>query len=156
MGHACAVGDRVVTAHHVMVQNQDHAYWSNEQEQHGEAESSVVDLFRDFVTITLTNGEWVRYLPLAHTVEVGEKVRWIQFNQKNENVAMQPEVIESEVIMILGGHLILKDPPTPGASGSCVVNAANEVVGLAVWGMAMQNAKGIAGVVDLTKGFAKL
>jgi len=73
------------------------------------------------------------------TVEVGDVLRYWQFNLEDSSKAFDSQMRETRLIRKLGGYMVFKDAPVPGASGSCIVNSKGLVVGIVVWGMKMKD-----------------
>jgi hypothetical protein len=138
MGHACAVDGRVLSAGHIA--------------------APYVNGAKTFPHYTWSDGKkggWLRYLTHSHSRDlgmmepyygdypdfqyrqetpatVGQHVTWYEYNYIPGNV-LSTVRREGVVERLQAGHIIVDAKPNPGASGSCLFNARNEVIGIVTW-----------------------
>lgn len=63
--------------------------------------------------------------------KVGDSVWLVDFDRRKKQ-AFQDKGVEATVVTVLPGHILLDDFGQPGASGGCVLNRKEEVVGIYV------------------------
>jgi len=133
-GHACPVAGGVVTARHVMWDEFNKKFlgasWSY-QGQRGAAFVVGESQFQDVVVIELSGGE-VHYLPMGALPEVGDPVYWFEYDFRTKKNAYRARRRTGSVLRLVGGHIIIDSEPVPGASGTCLINAKGEAVGIVV------------------------
>lgn len=73
-----------------------------------------------------------RWYPLADTApSPGEAVYYRQYSWKNDDLAYSSIIVRAKVVRLSAGGIVFSDDaPKPGASGSCLLNANGEVVGI--------------------------
>ena len=65
---------------------------------------------------------------------------------------LQDETKSAKVKFYRGGYVFFDKSPDPGASGSCLFNDAEEVVGVVVWRIIRATKQGAATIIELTEG----
>jgi len=137
MGHACAVNGKILTAAHVAaprmngVETPQWYTWSDGV-RGGWMKFKVASPARDLAMMESDMGDTPRYNELALSAIAGEKVYWYQYNYANKRV-LQVSKREAIIERTIAGHIVMSNPPARGASGGCLFNEANEVVGIITW-----------------------
>jgi hypothetical protein len=104
--------------------------WSDGYGFSGRAIGWSFDVHRDWGELKLLTGVPEHLFPIAEEPPApGDKVYWMQF----EDNSWESKQVEAVVDYIVAGYAWVDTVPTVGASGSCVVNADGEVVGVVVW-----------------------
>lgn len=155
--HACPVAGYLVTAHHV-------AYRSIE------TQSGVLEFPQSYLaedgrgrlggTKPVAGNEILdlALMTLPYDIEFykkgdlparGSRVWWIEYNFREKIRAYNWLVREAKVINTRADHIVLSQPATPGASGTCVFNDANEVVGIISYGRILEDGGKITVAVGL-------
>lgn len=132
--HGCAVREDVLlTARHVVEDNRDgqlwlYAAWSDGAGNEGRAVLEDADQARDVVLLRITSGVPGRVHPLASVApQVGDRVRIAGYDEDHPT---RVRAVETEVLGVEAGHVFYRKSPGFGSSGSCVLNAADEVVAI--------------------------
>lgn len=120
--------------------------WSDSENHTGNASLEDFDVRRDLALLHSETRLPHVYRPATTAPQLGEDV-WI--GGFNFDDALKPKIVKTQVVNIISAHLILKASGEPGFSGSCVLNAANEVVGIFHWTMRRGDSRpwGIASAV---------
>jgi len=133
-GHACPVAGGVVTARHVMWDEFNRKFlgasWSY-QGQRGTAFVIDESQFQDVVALDLNGGK-VNYLPLGTLPAVGDPIYWFEYDFRTQTNAYRARRRVGNVLRLVGGHIIIDSEPVAGASGTCLINAKGEAVGIIV------------------------
>jgi len=100
----------------------------------------------------------LHYYPIAAKApEVGERLWWAGYERKNRKSGLERKQFSGKVLRVVAGNIVLDEETTHGSSGSCVLNARGEVVGLIAWGIGMDNQEEVTVAVgvygDWLKGF---
>jgi hypothetical protein len=142
-GHACPCEDgKVYTAGHIvakLVKEETslapmymHYAWTA-GDQHGRATGAYFDMHMDIGTVKLLTGVPDVLFPIAEgSVLPEQRVYWSEFADHGQELTSERK--EAVVKYVVGPYAVLSKEPTPGASGSCVLNSEGEVVGIVVWG----------------------
>jgi len=94
----------------------------------GEAHHLATDL--SYLQTDLELTEWYAR---GNLPAVGDVVTWVEYDFSKPERAYQPKARSSKVLGTRLSHIFLKEVPESGASGTCVFNAAGEVVGIIAW-----------------------
>ncbi len=145
---ACAVGSYIYTAQHVMapfggipfLHDKMVSYtWSDEAGREGRLSPVGVSPYRDLGILEPAFGDTPVYQRVALVPPpIGETVHWIQYNKEdNENLDFFAPVPKFGVVVrsSIAGHITFDELPSGGASGTCLFNEADEVVGIVTWGL---------------------
>jgi hypothetical protein len=141
-GHACPCDGLILTAAHVAhplylrpgYQNETIFYsWSDDLGHSGYLGSAFLHLSRDLGELKVLTGQPAFYRHAKIEPKIGETLHWIEYDYKDKQKAYAPIRREAHLVRNIAGHLILNDSPVRGASGSCLFNSGNEVVGVIVW-----------------------
>jgi S1-C subfamily serine protease len=152
--HGCpvAVGDEqiVLTNAHVA----DRSGWtpyrfSNLYGEEGILTPSGVNQAADIAVMKASKTLAHYYRVASGPPAVGERVRYIGYNQSSRKTAYSERTFDHVVVRVFAGHLILDKPGKPGSSGSCVLNQAGEVVAINAWGQEMESGDLVGGVVGV-------
>jgi V8-like Glu-specific endopeptidase len=101
----------------------------------------LVSKIGDYAVISLKGPVAGTYPLAAHDPVSGETVRWVEYAWNNTKDAGRANVQTSTVLRVVAGVIFLKDRIASGASGGCLLNSKDEVVGL------------ITGRIDVSDGF---
>jgi V8-like Glu-specific endopeptidase len=153
--HGCAVSDHLIlTAAHVVnpfESNGNESSWGSRFETEdgvvGYALPVVVDRTADWA-IEQTSAPLTAWaVPAAKVPQPGDRVWWVGYNWERRKDVARRDVHTARGIRAIAGQLWLDETVVAGASGSCVLNAAGELVGV-IWGsMGMDDDKASASVV---------
>ena len=133
--HACPCDGKVYTAGHAVMPVLRNAplrafLWEDGYGNSGEAEGKSYDDYRDLGTLSLKGDDPVYYVRASTLPKEDDKVYWLEFKDKD----YLPEVRDAKVMYSVAGYVFFDKIPSSGASGSCLLNSAGEVVGIVVWG----------------------
>lgn len=140
MGSACPIGPNLaLTAAHVidpMPFNKDvplqAGFWSNPIT--GIAGSFTNPTLFGRADIALIEGDFKEYFSLAKEPPKLNDVLTIQgFDWKKRSRIFAPRIWKVKAQYRAGRMLSVSDNPQVGSSGTCVLNEANEVIGIMVW-----------------------
>lgn len=145
-GHACPTETGIYTARHVIeVPVPFSPFRPDAGYRHVSLSSpygptTVVwhETVRDVATISVEWGPVPRY-KVATSIEEGDKVHWYEFDFKSRKKYLQPRKRKARVVRDVAGYLIFDKEPSAGASGTCLLNEDDEVVGIVVWGLKVQD-----------------
>ncbi len=104
--------------------------WQNNYGDSGVAFPQSVFTSHDLSWVRLTPPPRMVYTIAANRPSPGDRVYWSEFNFKSRKKAMAPVYRKAKVLRTVAGHIVIDKTPNPGASGSCVLNEAGEVVGI--------------------------
>lgn len=135
VGHACPIaGEGVLTAAHVVIDKQagrvvnvSYSFKGTE----GLGEVVGVSPYKDLALIVVSGP--VDYLPRAEA-KVGDLVFWFEYDFRTRENLLRGRRRFATVIRLVAGTIIFDAPPTPGASGTCLINSEGAVVGIVVAG----------------------
>lgn len=134
VGHACPVDGQVVTAAHVVIDKQagrvvnvSYSYKGTE----GLGEVVAVSPFKDLALLVVSGP--IDYLPRAEA-KVGDVVFWFEYDFRTRENLLRGRRRFATVIRLVAGTILFDAPPTPGASGTCLINSEGAVVGIVVAG----------------------
>lgn len=144
-GHACPIApQRALTASHVIdIKPFDLVGLMTFRWQQGETigrtiGASIVDN-ADLGEIR-PNKDFPKFYPIATTAPIDREHLWIQgFDFRKGKSAFASRVWEVEVLRTTAGHVVFSPTVDHGTSGSCVLNAKGEVVGIVSWGVTLGN-----------------
>jgi hypothetical protein len=145
--HACPVNGTILTAEHVTKAGTRGLHWSDQYGSEGTLTFMPPDDPRDIVVLRVDKGDTPVYNELGPRPKKDDKIYWYHYNGD-----MADDRIETKVVNTRGGHIFAKKAPEHGASGGCVYDEQNRVVGIVVWGMHVR-ASVVAGIVDVTRYF---
>lgn len=137
MGHACSTTKGIYTAAHVV----EHIvnYQGNERHipkvyntPYGVTKTLTVNHVLDLATIELEGAPWIE---IATGFESGDKVYWYEFEFNDVGRFMSERKREAKVLRVVARHIFLDKSPKPGASGACLFNEEEQVLGIMVWSL---------------------
>jgi hypothetical protein len=141
MGHACAVSGEILTAGHVAAPKYGGEYmfqsyaWTDGVNG-GWLHFEGVSPYRDLGKLHVDKGDVpVSQYRQESPATVGQHVTWYEYNY-DPGYVLSVRRRESKIERVQAGHIITGDAPNPGASGSCLFNARNEVIGIVTWNVA--------------------
>jgi hypothetical protein len=152
LGHACPISPTdALTADHVAVTREaawgpgagfaPYVVWGDQLGNTGTAQWQWSDKRRDLSLIRVVSGTKIfpAFLRRADRApEIGDKVYVVGFKYGG---GVGDETLEVKVTGRTAGMLVYSASPGRGSSGSCVLNARGEVVGINVW---MLHGEGVA------------
>jgi len=65
---------------------------------------------------------------------VGERLWLLAYDWRSRKAIYADRVMSGRVLRVVAGHIMLDEEVPGGASGSCVLNEAGDVVGVVTWG----------------------
>ena len=84
----------------------------------------------------------VQYYPIATQPPTpGEQMWWVAYDWRKKH-AFEQKVLTGKVVRVIAGAIVLDQDTPQGSSGSCILNAKGEVVGLIAWSFAMDDQQG--------------
>ena len=90
------------------------------------------------------------FYPLAKEApKPGERLWWIGYDWKNTRRAFERKVMSGEVVRDFAGSIVIDEKTFPGSSGSCVLNANGEAVGIIMGTMELDNSDVVTVAVGL-------
>ncbi|MGH8656866.1 MAG: hypothetical protein ACREYE_33880, partial [Gammaproteobacteria bacterium] len=116
--------------------------------QNGYARVYGASPWEDLVSLALIGGT-VTYLPSGVTPQPGDMVYWFEYDFRTQANAYRARRRMAEVIRSVARHLLFDATPTPGASGTCLLNASGEVVGIVIASDAMEDQRAVGVAVQL-------
>ncbi len=79
-----------------------------------------------------------------------DTVYWKEYDFRTAKRAYKSRLRSADVVNVLAGYIFLDEPPTPGASGSCVMNNNFQVIGIVAFSQDMsEDGSSITGVVSI-------
>jgi V8-like Glu-specific endopeptidase len=158
MGHGCPVSATdALTAGHVAgtwrggVQAPQ-SYRGENSEWAGYLDAVLASTYEDAGVLRVdkdgvTFPSW--YTLALRAPAIGERLWWVGFDWRKGKTAYQTQVFTAKVVTIKAGSIVLDTQAVEGSSGSCVLNAQGQVVGLLVWGHQMNDTHNMAVAVGL-------
>lgn len=126
------------TARHMVVKEEPFPrnlfyVWSDHEGRSGSAWNAGYDLRRDLAVIH-TDKPFHRIYPVATDApQEGEPLTIVGYDLEDEDHPMRPKVVPVKLKNIVSAHLMLGKGGQQGFSGSCVLNAKGEIVGIFHW-----------------------
>jgi hypothetical protein len=158
VAHACPVEGQILTARHVSArtlptgQTYGLAFsWSNNGD-YGEAVHYQAATARDLSKLRLMSGQTSYYNKSSKDPQAGEYVYWVEYNLRDKDKAFVPRTRRAKVMHTIANHVVFDELPVKGASGGCIFNAENEVIGILVWGVETGYNDGVGVGVLITRG----
>ena len=143
IAHACAVDGVILTAAHVVqpfaltgspIAESILSYtWSDDTGNEGVVNGAGVMASRDLGMFELRTGTPHSYAHSLTELSLGQEVFWKEYELADLHAAYQPVVRRAKVVTLLSGHVLLDPAPTKGASGGCLLDTLNQVVGIVIW-----------------------
>ncbi len=131
LGHACPTETAIYTAHHVLDSKERHMNFAT---PYGIARPAWTDTARDLATISI-DARVPRYQVAGMPPEPKEKVHWYEFNLNSKKDYFKQERRDAKILRTISGHIVFDKSPVGGASGSCLLNEREEVVGIVIWSL---------------------
>jgi len=91
---------------------------------------------RDLGMFSVSSGNPKYYSAALELPNHGDKVYWIEYDLSGTDDMFAIRRRSAEVTRLVADHIIFDAAPTLGASGTCLFNREEEVVGVIVWGIA--------------------
>ena len=103
---------------------------------------AVPDSFAPSSDLASVRGTFTQWYPIASSPpQVGEQLWAKGLDWRSQKLAYQPRIFTGKVLRVTAGNIILDAEVAPGTSGSGLLNAKGEVVGVVVWGKEMEDGK---------------
>lgn len=156
--HACPVDGLVLTAAHVVnpfyrtlgLNTLLFGYnWSDMDGRRGYLDGYSASTRRDLGEMLVVAGEPRYYSRATSEPQPGETLWWLEYNFADIPNAFAAKREQTTLIRLVAGHLITHPEPTYGASGSCLLNSENEVVGIIVKRPKMDDGEFVGVVVSI-------
>lgn len=155
MGHGCPVGNGIIyTARHVVVDRTTgkairEVVWSDHLGNNGRAVLLKIDTARDLAALKISSGK-THELEIATAITPGERIHWWDYDWSSKEAAFDAKLRWARVLgPNVAQHIRMSETPAKGASGGCLVNDSNEVVGIVVFGLQLRNLDVLGGAVSL-------
>lgn len=156
MAHACPIGpEYALTARHVVLHetvfgSKPVAYRGSNVEWASYLEHDFASDFEDAGMLKASRTPFPSWYRMAtQAPQPGDRLWWVGFDWRKPSVAFAERVFSGKVLRIVAGIVIVDEPTPSGSSGSCVLNAAGEVVGIVSFRMETDNGQEVAGIVGL-------
>ena len=137
IAHGCPISSTtLLTSRHVATRERSTGLqaipmiWADGRGETGSAWMLDYDVRRDLALMRLEPPVTQWYALAPQPPVIGERVMMAGFNLSGE---MEPKVIHAKVTNVIGAHVVLSEKGLPGFSGTCVLNAQNEVIGIFQW-----------------------
>ncbi len=121
--------------------------------QNGRSQVAAPDIFAcfcsktiDLAMISFQKDEGMGRFEIAAAVQKGEKVHWYEYNFGSTKDFFAERRQKAKVLRVVADHIVFDKGPKGGASGSCLLNESNQVVGIVIWGMQVQGSSRRVGV----------
>lgn len=148
MAHACPTEHAIYTARHVIENNKDKEIVPMNSD-YGPVNVLWRDEVRDIATISFPT--MPNRLKVANKVEPGEKVYWYEYHFASTKKFMVQEKRTAKVVHTVAGYIVFDKGPEGGASGTCLVDENDQVVGIVVWSFEVRGStKKVGLAVDIT------
>ena len=117
----------------------------------GSPKTTERDLFRDLARVApWGDATFPHWYPLAKLPpQVGDRVRFRGWDFRRRKDAFAPRDFDATVIRVRSGLVLFYPPGVPGTSGSCVLNAAGEVVAIQAFGKPLDDQSEIGGGIGV-------
>ena len=133
-GRGCPVNGMIITARHVVTNPKNgettNAWWSDSSGNDGYAKIYSVSDAVDGAALVPEGPQYPVNVRLGKPV-VGEEVYWFNYNYGRDSLASQMQ--RAKLVRRVGGHLVMSEGATEGASGGCIFNRKGEAIGIIVW-----------------------
>jgi len=87
----------------------------------------------------------IDYYPIASVPPLrGERLWWVGYDWRTQQDFMSPRVFSAQVVRVVAGQIVMNAPALEGSSGSCILNARGEAVGIVAWRMNPDDGKPVA------------
>ncbi len=132
-GRGCPINGFIVTARHVVQKRNNAGYydvwWSDNFGHDGYGYTKGASEGVDGAVILPEKPNKPLQVKTG-LPKVGEEVYWFDYDYKN---SLATKVHRAQLVRRVGGHLILSEGATEGASGGCIFNSKGEAIGIIVW-----------------------
>ncbi len=162
--HACpvatqALGNIVVSAGHVLwkeiildgqIVDIERLYLVEDSDGNIGRMLPVVNHNYSDIGIMRVSLEDVNYYPEALQISVGEDVHWWEYSYETAATAYMPSERSATIMNGLAGYIFFDESPLPGASGTCLFNENDEVLGVVSFYQIMDDETELGGAVSLS------
>lgn len=149
MAHACAVENRILTASHVaapIIQGRETplSYTWDDGVRKGWLTVKQTANARDLAQMDAFMGDTPRYLTRGESPQPGDEIKWYEYRY-DEGAVLGVTRRSAKVERLRAGHIVIDQAVAQGASGGCLLDSTDSVVGVVIWTF---DTTGVA--VDLT------
>ncbi len=162
VAQACPVStDRALTANHVPRLPFDRLFqlnpwplrWDQGEDVEGATLVPLRDYLRDDLMVMEVLPKTDKFYPIAaRAPKVGEELWWRGYEWRNRRELFADRTYHGRLLRIVAGVLIVDEKSAPGASGSCVLNSAGEVVAIVAFSRSVDESDGreqVSGLVGI-------
>ncbi len=136
-GRGCPVNGMIITARHLVVRKDGYRFfdvwWSDKFGHDGYGKTLAIDTGVDGALIE-PKGDHPPTPVKTGLPTVGGDIYWFEYDYADDPLAST--LHRAILVRRIGGHLILSEGPTEGASGGCIFNSKREAIGIVVWVLA--------------------
>ena len=156
-GHACAVfndyGEFFLTASHVVWNEETQSYmpvvWSDGFGQEGYFETDGPFSAVDVALLNPVGEKRPFALPQGPAGKPGDTVYWFEYDFRTRKNALRARRRFAKILRVVAQHYILDDLAEGGSSGTCLLDAQGEVIGIVVSGWDTADNLGVTAAVKL-------
>lgn len=137
--HACPADGIIWSAGHVIEREgpfrtllRDYT-WSDERGGFGYLEGYLTLPTMDLGVFHLSSGDPAYYAIAKELPEPGDRLYWIELDYSGIGNLFLAKKRSAEFVRIISKHMVMDELPNKGASGGCLFNEDNDVVGIVTW-----------------------
>lgn len=148
-GHACPVNGEVITAAHVLWDETTRKYLGATYTFGTSEGYAIADAFfpyKDLARLQISGQ--VRYLPSGNP-QAGDEVFWFEYDFRTQENAFRAHRRMAIILRVVAGLVIFDQEPVSGASGTCLINARGQVVGIVSSAFETQDGKSAGAALTL-------
>jgi len=142
VAHACPISPTMAltNAHVVDLRPFDNTplygarYQNIRGDGYGMAEGMIVSINEDLALMMLKPSTTGFYQIATEPPKLGETLYWMAYDWRKGKTAFAPRRMSGQVVAVVTGNIVMNTDTPEGASGSCLLNSHDEVVGIVAWG----------------------